>query len=215
MTSLINGRHELVITSSYPVDPKFKDLVVVVLAAGRGERFLASGVSTHKLQAMLQGKKVLQHVIDTVEEAGLPMHVVYSNTVSCPTGMGDSIAQGVRATSQANGWLILPGDMPLLQSKTLRAVALRLLEAPMCAAVQPVWNGQTGHPVGFSARCADALKALNGDFGARSVLQTLRCQGLLEQLPVNDPGIALDVDTVSDLVNLEKIWLSSKAVVTQ
>ena len=40
--------------------------VVLVLASGRGERFLASGGSTHKLQADLGGRTVLQRTLDAV-----------------------------------------------------------------------------------------------------------------------------------------------------
>eukprot|EP01034_Spumella_vulgaris_P012556 gene12556-15982_t len=69
--------------------------VVLVLAAGRGERFAASGGTTHKLQALLAGKPVLQHVLDAVQASGLAHHVVHADP-SRP-GMGDSIAAGVRA----------------------------------------------------------------------------------------------------------------------
>lgn len=50
--------------------------VVIVLAAGRGSRFLASGGSCHKLQADLQGKPVLDHVLAAVARSGLAVHVV-------------------------------------------------------------------------------------------------------------------------------------------
>jgi len=50
--------------------------VVIILAAGRGERFLASGGKTHKLEAVLAGQSVLTHVIQAVEAANLPWHLV-------------------------------------------------------------------------------------------------------------------------------------------
>ncbi|MGH8803408.1 MAG: NTP transferase domain-containing protein, partial [Polaromonas sp.] len=49
--------------------------VVIVLAAGRGERFAASGGQVHKLDALLAGKRVLDHVLDAVRASGLPCHV--------------------------------------------------------------------------------------------------------------------------------------------
>ena len=88
------------------------DPVVLVLAAGRGERFSASGGTVHKLQALLAGKRVIDHVLDAVKASGLPYHVVDADA-SRP-GMGDSIAAGVRATAGASGWLILPADLPLI-----------------------------------------------------------------------------------------------------
>ena len=37
--------------------------VVLVLASGRGERFRASGGTTHKLQALLGARTVLDHTL--------------------------------------------------------------------------------------------------------------------------------------------------------
>src|SRR5213076_1331105 len=93
--------------------------VVIVLASGRGERFAASGGQGPKLQARLAGKPVLEWTLDAVKASSLRWHLE-----SAPhAGMGDSIAAAVRATSDAWGWLILPGDLPLIQPDSLLAVA--------------------------------------------------------------------------------------------
>ena len=42
--------------------------------------------------------------------------------------MGDSIAAAVRATAQAPGWLVLPGDLPLIRPDTLRTMAAALAD---------------------------------------------------------------------------------------
>ena len=105
--------------------------VVLILAAGRGERFIASGGTTHKLQALLAGKRVIDHVLDAVKASGLPYHVVTADPAR--PGMGDSIAAGVRATLDANGWLILPADLPLITSASLKAIALAAPRALLCA----------------------------------------------------------------------------------
>ena len=102
------------------VDLQMISPVVIVLAAGRGERFAASGASVHKLQALLAGKPVLDHVLDAVRASGLPYHVVTADPAR--PGMGDSIAAGVRATPDAACWLILPADLPLIRSETLRQI---------------------------------------------------------------------------------------------
>ena len=91
--------------------------VVIILAAGKGERFLASGATTHKLDALLSGTPVLMHVINAVKASGLPWHLV--RPPGGTAGMGASVALGVRATPDAPGWLILPGDLPLIQPATL------------------------------------------------------------------------------------------------
>lgn len=49
--------------------------VVLILGSGRGDRFIASGGTTHKLHARLGSKTVLQHTLDAVRSSGLPWHV--------------------------------------------------------------------------------------------------------------------------------------------
>lgn len=161
---------------------------IIVLASGRGERFTASGGTCHKLQAELAGKTVLQHTLDAVAQSGLPWHLEDSGR----PGMGDSIAAAVAATATANGWLILPADLPLIQSTTLKAVASALLEHTV---VLPMYHGQRGHPVGFAAECRAALLKLQGDQGAASVV---RC-GRVFELSVDDIGCVTDIDTLEDL----------------
>ena len=101
---------------------------VIVLAAGTGSRFRAHGGTSGKLQALLAGRPVLEHVLQAVRDSGLPWHVVTQEATASlsPQGMGTSIASGVAATAQSTGWLILPGDLPLIQAHSLRAVALAL-----------------------------------------------------------------------------------------
>jgi molybdenum cofactor cytidylyltransferase len=172
----------------------------LVLASGRGERFLASGGTTHKLRAPLAGKPVLEHVLDAVRASGLPWHLEDAGH----PGMGDSIAAAVRATPDAHGWLILPGDLPLIQSATLCLLADALADnqtsqqparARHFQVVIPVVNGQRGHPVGFSAACRDSLLNLKGNKGAASVLASY----VAIEIVVNDVGCVTDIDTVQDL----------------
>ena len=162
--------------------------VVLVLASGRGERFNASGGSGSKLQALLAGKAVLQHTLDAVRASGLRWHLEDAGH----PGMGDSIAAAVKATRDASGWLVLPGDLPLIQPITLRAVAQALAQHTV---VVPLFEGRRGHPVGFAAACGNDLERLEGKDGAARVL---RAWGAVE-LVVDDAGALIDVDTVADL----------------
>lgn len=170
---------------------------VLILASGRGERFLASGGTSHKLRALLAGKPVLQHTLDAVRASGLPWHLEDAGH----PGMGDAIGAAVRATRASAGWLVLPGDLPLVQPATLLAVAAQLTAH---AVVVPVFEGRRGHPVGFSAACGDALAALQGDKGAAAVV---RAHGAWE-LPVTDVGSVTDIDTVDDLRAAEQLLTS-------
>jgi molybdenum cofactor cytidylyltransferase len=170
-----------------------------VLASGRGERFIASGGSTHKLAALLAGKPVLQHVLDAVRASGLPWHLEDAGH----PGMGDSIAAAVRATPDAAGWLVLPGDLPLVQAGTLRAVADALAQH---AVVIPLYQGARGHPVGFSPACRDGLLDLKGNQGAAPVVRAQSALNSVAFLELDDRGIVTDIDTMDDLARAGQ-WL--------
>lgn len=175
---------------------------VLILASGRGERFLVSGGLMHKLSAYLgegiHKKTVLQHTIDAVKASGLPYHVEDAGH----PGMGDSIAAAVRQTSSANGWLILPADLPLVQAETLLRVAEALQTADV---VQPVFEHNAeqlnGHPVGFAAVCRQDLLNLRGNKGAAGVIIAYDSIKLV----VKDIGIVADIDTLDDLASAEAV----------
>ena len=173
--------------------------VVLVLASGRGERFLASGGQGSKLQALLAGKPVLEHTLEAVRASGLRFHVEDAGH----PGMGDSIAAAVRATSDADGWLVLPGDLPLVRPETLRAVA-GAMQDDGAEIVVPVYRGQRGHPVGFTRGCGFALMALSGPMGAASIVRARRAR----ELAVDDEGIGVDVDTLEALAQAEQLLLA-------
>lgn len=194
---------------------------VVVLAAGRGSRFRGPG---HKLEQKLGPAPgadsllalTLRHAIATQ----LPVVVVTTPALAPaahklvaardvvamperdaegrphPIGMGHSIAAGVSAAGDANGWLILPADMPLVQPATIMAVAHGLDRYPVCYAQ---YRGMQGHPVGFGTELYSELMALQGDEGARRIVARYAAQ----PIAVDDPGVHIDVDTAEDLARLQ------------
>lgn len=183
---------------------------VIVLAAGRGTRF---GGPTHKLAQPLAGASVLGTTIGHVLASELPLLVVTTQALvgeAAPLvasrdilvlpdderrGMGESLAAGVAARADAQGWLVLPGDMPAVQPETLRAVAEAL---ELQAVVYAQYRGRRGHPVGFAAELFSELVQLTGDEGARRVVARFPSVGV----EVDDPGVLLDVDTHADLAQV-------------
>ena len=172
--------------------------VVLVLASGRGERFIASGGAGSKLHALLAGTPVLEHTLDAVRASGLPWHLEDQGH----EGMGDTIAAAVRATKDAAGWLILPGDLPLIRPASLQAVAAALAQHTV---VLPHYQGRRGHPVGFAASCRDALLLLKGPQGAALVARAQAVVNPVSQLELDDRGIVTDVDTTHDLADAERL----------
>lgn len=188
---------------------------VIVLAAGKGSRFDAGA---HKLAQRLGDLSVLattlRHavatqlavvVVTTAAFADVARSAVAARDVvvlpeigsaqDAALGMGSSISAGVSARPHADGWLILPGDMPLVRPATLLAVAQQLDRHPVAYAQH---NGRRGHPVGFAAELYSELVALSGDEGARRLVARYPAFGV----ELDDPGILVDIDTVSDLATV-------------
>lgn len=63
-------------------------------------------------------------------------------------GMGASLAFGVAAAPDADGWIVALADMPFVRRETVRTVAGMLRAGAWIAA--PSRQGRRGHPVGIS-----------------------------------------------------------------
>lgn len=119
-------------------------------------------------------------------------------------GMGHSLSHAVREARTRwpglRALLVMPADMPWVQPSSVKAVAQALGAQPAAGIVVPVTPaGQRGHPVGFDSTHFDALTTLQGDAGARHLLQSAAVQRLV----LDDPGIVRDVDTAQDLIEPE------------
>jgi molybdenum cofactor cytidylyltransferase len=112
-------------------------------------------------------------------------------------GLGASLAAGIAAASDADGWIVALGDMPFIRAATIGAVRAKLAEGALIAAPVLAATGERGHPVGFASRLKDELLALDGDQGARAVIE--RHRDMLATVRVDDPGIVIDIDTPGDL----------------
>ncbi|MBL1257513.1 NTP transferase domain-containing protein [Methylocystis sp. Sn-Cys] len=192
-------------------------VAAIILAAGRGARFSAD---ENKLLAPLDGQPLLRHVAETAlasrasrvivvtghEQrevaaalAGLP--VSYAHNMDYASGLASSLRIGLAAAEQADGALILLGDMPAVSAPVLDALMTAFEAAPHCAAVVPVCQGVRGNPVLLARTLFPQLERLRGDEGARRLLR--RVDGVVE-LSIDDPGILADVDTPADLVRLTR-----------
>ncbi len=184
---------------------------IIVPAAGRGSRF---GGPQHKLEQAFDGTTVLGSTLRHAIQTQLPVvlvttaqlapwaagqlatrDIVVLNAAEASRGMGYSIAMGVTERSGAPGWLVLPGDMPLVRPDTILAVATALEQHPVAYAQH---RGRRGHPVGFSSELYSELIALDGDDGARRLIARYPSHGQ----DVGDIGVLMDVDTADDLESL-------------
>jgi molybdenum cofactor cytidylyltransferase len=117
------------------------------------------------------------------------------NCAAAKTGMGASIACGIKASLDAQAWVIALADMPFIQTATIKQLIALLCKGAAIAA--PQYQGRRGHPVGFNQQFGTLLSQLTGDMGARTVLQKYRTQTTL--FSCHDMGIHYDVDTLQEL----------------
>lgn len=187
-------------------------IVGLLLAAGQGRRFGADKL----MQALANGTPVAVAAARALKAACADSIAVLRpeqdalavlleaeglTVVRCAaarSGMGHSLAAGVAAGGDTDGWVVALADMPCIGVPTLRRVAEAIAGGAALAA--PVHAGRRGHPVGFAARWKDALLALEGDEGARAILR--QHAALLQTLQTDDPGVLQDVDTPADLAAL-------------
>lgn len=186
----------------------------VLLAAGYSTRFgsnkllhalpagspnagtpIALAAARHFVEALPESVAVIR---PRAQRLGKMLRDAGCNTVVCRNaaeGMGVSLAEGVRASEDAHGWVVALADMPYLRPETIRIIARALTEGAAIAA--PSYRGQRGHPVGFARRFFDELSALRGDAGARDILK--EHPDWITLYDVDDPGVLRDIDEPSDL----------------
>jgi len=192
-------------------------LEAVVLAAGQGARF-----GGDKLLAALDGAPLVAHALATafasparrvfvtvgqdarlraaaeataarLDATGRLVLVTVENPMA---GMGASLAAGIAALpTDAEGAFVFLGDMPRVDPATPARLVPALTTPDMV--VTPTFQGRRGHPVLFGAGWFAALRALRGDEGARALLES--AGACLARVPLEDPGIHLDVDRPEDL----------------
>lgn len=141
-----------------------------------------------------------------LQQKNIPFHMNHH----ADKGLSSSIRCGIKhVQDQWQGCLIALADMPWVRVETYQTLAELLspqnIIIPYTKAV-PQSSGDTphsqsvrmkGHPVGFGKVFFEQLSTLQGDTGARSVIQ----KNLLASLcvPLDDNGILIDIDKKSDL----------------
>ena len=180
-------------------------MAALILAAGAASRF-----GSTKQLVDIKGKPMLQHCIDTAQTV-IPdsVYTVLGNqfemiTASiCDTriiinsdwqkGIGYSIAAGVSALKDKyQGILILLADQPTIKHYHLTQL-LQLFDGDNT--VCSYYDGERGVPAIFPKSKYDDLMALQGDRGAKHILQTMDDQ--LQTLPLAEASI--DIDRPEDL----------------
>jgi xanthine dehydrogenase accessory factor len=186
--------------------------VAVILAAGRSDR-----MGRPKLGLPVRGVPMLRAVVETmlsspfdrvrvVTGPGAAMELPVDDrleVVENPRafeGIGSSIARGLQGLPESvEVAAIVLGDMPLVAKETVAGL-LSAYERTRKPIVYPEYGGRQGHPVLWDRGFFGALRELEGDRGAKPLLE--RNRDLALAVPVDDPGVCLDIDTPADYSKL-------------
>lgn len=189
----------------------------IVLAAGLSSRF-GDG---NKLLATVDGEPLVVHAVRTLTGADLDaVAVVVDPDTDIPealaetdltrgnsdvtlvenpdaaAGQATSVRRGVAWARRDHDAVVFAlGDMPRVRPETVG----RLVDAwreDEGSALAAGYDGQRGNPVLFDRQHFDALAALSGDTGGRSVFAAAADSAVVE---TGDPGVRIDVDTRADL----------------
>lgn len=194
-------------------------IVGVLLAAGAARRFggnkllaglgdgrcLAEAACANLMAGVDRVVAVIRPGADELRDRLTAAGAAVREFAGADDGIGASLAFGV-GQAPAAGWLIALADMPFVAAADVRRVADALRAG--AGIVVPRTPEGSGHPVGFAARYGEELAALQGDQGARTVIQCHRDAVLY--LPVANPDCRFDIDTPADLARARERWAHSR-----
>ncbi len=199
------------------------EVAAIILAAGQSSRFEAGPDGT-KLIALLHGKPLVRHVAEMamasrarpifvvtghaaekVEAALAPLGLTFVFNPAYATGLASSLQAGIAALPEtAAGAVILLADMPSISAGLIDRLIQAFGEsAQPPSAVVPVRGKLRGNPALIGRKLFDALKCLDGDRGARAVIDAAG-KDVVECL-VDDPAIEVDIDTPEALRRLSMV----------
>ena len=185
------------------------NIVGVLLAAGSATRFGSDKLRhplPHGVSMAAQAARHLKAEIETVVAVVRPNQDELSENLkaegcnvsvcgNAAEGMGASLACAARAAGRADGYLVALADMPFVRPSSIAAVRDALAAGAALAA--PFFRARRGHPVGLAGAFYEQLLLLQGDEGAKRLLEAYASR--LVKIPVGDPGVIRDIDTPDDL----------------
>lgn len=182
----------------------------IILAAGSSQR-----LGQPKQKVLLAGESLLQRAIRTATEARLSPIIVVIRLTNDSTaamqsdiefvinsnpdeGIASSIRCGIRALApkEVAGAVIMTCDQPALTAAHLHALA-----SDEGRITGSRYARTTGVPAYFPTASFAELLRLNGDSGARALLQAAHC--------ISAESLELDIDTQQDLDRARALFESN------
>ncbi|MCV9996929.1 molybdopterin-binding/glycosyltransferase family 2 protein [Pararhizobium sp. YC-54] len=195
--------------------PKAISVAAVLLAAGRASRMGDKG--QHKLLAEFDGVPLVRRSAQAALGAGVQrvlavtghrqaeiraalagLDIAAIENADYASGMASSLIAGVNAAgADADGVLVMLADMPWVSAQDLVALISAFKAGRGQVVVRAVSAGKRGNPVILPRSTFEAVRQLQGDVGARHIIETCG-------LPVVDvdigPAAHLDLDTPEAII---------------
>jgi molybdenum cofactor cytidylyltransferase len=183
---------------------------ILILAAGMSSRMRGAD----KLLEDVGGKPLLTHIVSEAVETGVPVTValppdrpgrlaalqslpVDRAVVSDPAkGLSASLRAGLATIPDTSPVMLLLADLPEITAADLRLMLAEWQTTPNLILRGASKDGTAGHPVCFPIWARADLAELEGDSGARSLLERHRDRLRLVVLP--DHHATTDLDTPED-----------------
>jgi molybdenum cofactor cytidylyltransferase len=191
-----------------------QSVFAIMLAAGAASRFGSTkqlaklhGVPLVRHACMLansccQARSVLVagHDWRAVADACAPLPGYLIVNDNYASGIASSIALAVTAVRHAaHAVLVLLADQPMISVTHLQAL-MAAWSGDEQEIVATSYAGVSGAPALFARGCFDSLAALRGDQGARALFGDAR----FTVREIAYEAAAIDIDTVDDLLRLER-----------
>jgi len=140
---------------------------------------------------------VVGHQVDEVRRALRGLDLEFVENPDFAAGLSTSLKAGIAALPpEAAGVLIGLGDMPAVKSSDLARMVEAFRAAGGTSVIRATHGGKRGNPVLLPASMFSALATIDGDTGARHIIEA-------GDVPVVDVEIgaaaSLDIDTPQDL----------------
>jgi molybdenum cofactor cytidylyltransferase len=186
------------------------EVEAVILAGGYSSRARA-----FKMELLLNGKAILQHVIEVflpickriivvcgyqqervvalTEKYGEQVEVVYNEDY--PKGMFSSVKKGIKQVNSPR-FFLTPGDYPLISLQICKSLLEHRGDF-----VKPSYQHKGGHPILLPYSCIDEILGESDNSNLKDYLQ----RQIIHYVEVEEEGVLIDVDTREDLTHAMRI----------
>ena len=145
----------------------------------------------NKLLLPINGKSMIENVLDALEAAGIPEPVVVLGNEPGPvievlkpklgrvkialnlepqTEMASSFQTGLTVISGVDAAFLVLGDEPILDPDFLAVMAKNMENNPEILIVSPIHNGKKGHPLLFRKELFGEILSLTGKQTMREIV---------------------------------------------